>query len=221
MKHLYSLALSASLICASTVQSFASTIVATFQGTIIGEPDVGSLGPSYDYGTTFGGGSLLGDPFKFVFTFDPDQGTSFFASSTSSQNYDNPSATATLTINGHEAKLPVTSFVVQNVGYEFGSSVTYQASANTYVTIYNAYPPPIPGDFRVPFAEEVGPGDGGYGHFVSADGLASGYLGPTSVTVAYVTSTVPLPASAPMFGAALLALGGLGYATKRKRAAAA
>lgn len=34
-------------------------------------------------------------------------------------------------------------------------------------------------------------------------------------------SSVPLPASAPMFGAALLALGGLGYAAKRKKAAAA
>lgn len=33
--------------------------------------------------------------------------------------------------------------------------------------------------------------------------------------------TVPLPASAPMFGAALLVLGGLGYAAKRKAAAAA
>lgn len=33
-------------------------------------------------------------------------------------------------------------------------------------------------------------------------------------------SSVPLPASAPMFGAALLALGGLGYAAKRKKAAA-
>lgn len=34
-------------------------------------------------------------------------------------------------------------------------------------------------------------------------------------------SSVPLPASAPMFGAALLALGGLGYGMKRKKAAAA
>ena len=34
-------------------------------------------------------------------------------------------------------------------------------------------------------------------------------------------SAVPLPASAPMFGAALLGLAGLGYAAKRKKAAAA
>ena len=34
-------------------------------------------------------------------------------------------------------------------------------------------------------------------------------------------SPVPLPASAPMFGAALLGLAGLGYAAKRKKAAAA
>ena len=36
-----------------------------------------------------------------------------------------------------------------------------------------------------------------------------------------VVPTVPLPASAPMFGAALLGLAGLGYAAKRKKAAAA
>lgn len=34
-------------------------------------------------------------------------------------------------------------------------------------------------------------------------------------------SAVPLPASAPMFGAALLALGAVGYGLKRKKAAAA
>lgn len=34
-------------------------------------------------------------------------------------------------------------------------------------------------------------------------------------------SAVPLPASAPMFGAALLALGAIGYGVKRKKAAAA
>ena len=34
------------------------------------------------------------------------------------------------------------------------------------------------------------------------------------------TPTVPLPASAPMFGAALLALGAVGYGAKRKKAAA-
>ena len=34
-------------------------------------------------------------------------------------------------------------------------------------------------------------------------------------------STVPLPASAPMFGAALMALGAVGYSLKRKTAATA
>lgn len=40
----------------------------------------------------------------------------------------------------------------------------------------------------------------------------------TSATV--TLSTVPLPASAPMFGAALLGLAGIGYVAKRKKAAA-
>ncbi|MCW6506686.1 hypothetical protein [Lichenifustis flavocetrariae] len=39
--------------------------------------------------------------------------------------------------------------------------------------------------------------------------------------VAFNTSTVPLPASAPMFGAALMALGAVGYGMKRKAKAAA
>ena len=43
----------------------------------------------------------------------------------------------------------------------------------------------------------------------------------TGVQANIVLSTVPLPASAPMFGAALLALGGLGYGMKRRGSATA
>ena len=47
-------------------------------------------------------------------------------------------------------------------------------------------------------------------------------LGALTVAVSGANlSTVPLPASAPMFGAALLGLAGLGYAAKRKKASAA
>lgn len=45
----------------------------------------------------------------------------------------------------------------------------------------------------------------------------SGYAG----TLSKALSPVPLPASAPMFGAALLALGAVGYGVKRKKAASA
>lgn len=52
--------------------------------------------------------------------------------------------------------------------------------------------------------------------------------GPQFVTYAFestpglsIVPGVPLPASAPMFGAALLALGGIGYVAKRKKVAAA
>ena len=40
-------------------------------------------------------------------------------------------------------------------------------------------------------------------------------------SLALSVSSVPLPASAPMFGAALVALGAVGYGMKRKKAAAA
>lgn len=42
----------------------------------------------------------------------------------------------------------------------------------------------------------------------------------TSVSSIAAVSAVPLPASAPMFGAALLGVAGLGYGLKRKKAAA-
>lgn len=44
--------------------------------------------------------------------------------------------------------------------------------------------------------------------------------GHNSVAV-FAVSAVPLPSSAPMFGAALLAIGAVGYGVKRKKAAAA
>lgn len=47
---------------------------------------------------------------------------------------------------------------------------------------------------------------------------APGFTGGTG---ALTLSTVPLPASAPMFGAALLALGAIGYGVNRKKATAA
>jgi hypothetical protein len=42
-----------------------------------------------------------------------------------------------------------------------------------------------------------------------------------ATTASVTLSSVPLPASAPMFGAALVALGAVGYGVKRKKAAAA
>ena len=50
----------------------------------------------------------------------------------------------------------------------------------------------------------------------TTNGDSPSYGGSLSIRV----STVPLPASAPMFGAALLALAGLSYGAKRKKAAA-
>lgn len=67
-------------------------------------------------------------------------------------------------------------------------------------------------------------GSGGTSFDVGEDpafSLAAAF-GDGSVLVEDVSpSAVPLPASAPMFGAALLALGAIGYATKRKKSAAA
>ncbi|MCW6509700.1 hypothetical protein [Lichenifustis flavocetrariae] len=50
---------------------------------------------------------------------------------------------------------------------------------------------------------------------------SSDNIGNILDNVSVSVSSVPLPASAPMFGAALLALAGFGYAAKRKQAATA
>lgn len=57
---------------------------------------------------------------------------------------------------------------------------------------------------------------------VEVDFRSFAAVDPNTVTINIGgVPTVPLPASAPMFGAALLALGAVGYGLKRKKAAAA
>jgi hypothetical protein len=75
--------------------------------------------------------------------------------------------------------------------------------------------PPFPGS----------PTQSGY-EVVTISGLTGGVVGAefSSDTNAFEfasISNVPLPASAPMFGAALVALGAVGFAVKRRRSAAA
>ena len=83
------------------------------------------------------------------------------------------------------------------------------------------------------FVNDYFPG-GPLGEIVSGDQLFSGstthpvfspgifrLINPLDEPVTLVISVVPLPASAPMFGAALLGLAGLGYAANRRKAAAA
>lgn len=66
---------------------------------------------------------------------------------------------------------------------------------------------------------QISLGAGTYSLSVSGDGVG-GLPAGFGVRVDSL-SAVPLPASAPMFGAALIALGAVGYAAKRKKAAAA
>ena len=53
------------------------------------------------------------------------------------------------------------------------------------------------------------------------DDNSGAFLAVTAAGATSTVSSVPLPSSAPMFGAALLALGAVGYGIKRKAAAAA
>lgn len=81
----------------------------------------------------------------------------------------------------------------------------------------NLQTPMIPDSVTTPFsATNVG----GTSDFQMDGNTYGDELTVTSLNVSIVSS-VPLPASAPMFGAALLALGAVGYRMKRKTAAAA
>ena len=141
--------------------------------------------------------------------------------------------TATLTIVGLNGGKPLTftgpdTFNINTDNFPaFGASPPSQNynisfSDNTGEIFFqfgqNLQIPAIPNSVTTPFSI-FGSNITGVGSY-SVPG--SGYGDELDATSLIVTiSTVPLPAAAPMFGAALLALAGLGYAANRKKAAAA
>lgn len=94
--------------------------------------------------------------------------------------------------------------IVDNDTYEF--NVPYERNSDGSFSVLETFN----GGHQVggwEFARVGRPGgDTNYGH---------------NAVAVFSVSEVPLPASAPMFGAALLALGAVGYGVRRKKAAAA
>lgn len=111
----------------------------------------------------------------------------------------------------------VTDFVVDLYkGYNLsGSKVTTSTGTDTPYTGTN---PLLIGSGRVEGALAALISGGSYSINLSGTSLDTPSV---SGTLTVSVSTVPLPASAPMFGAALLALGAVGYGAKRKKAVAA
>ena len=69
---------------------------------------------------------------------------------------------------------------------------------------------------------QLGPsGSSGFARLVVPGDIAGGrYVSNLASLTVYSISAVPLPSSSPLFGAALVALAGLGYGVKRKKATA-
>ena len=100
-----------------------------------------------------------------------------------------------------------------------GAAVPFDSS-NNYVSFATAIAIPYSAStFVIGLADEAPDGiHYGYGRFYGTTLVAYGF---ESVAGLGILSPVPLPASAPVFSAALLALGVVGYGMKRKAKAAA
>ena len=101
----------------------------------------------------------------------------------------------------------------------FGPTTPFASLSDATIIRYSAAP------FIIGLADTTSDGiHYGYGEFAGTSLVSYGFesVAGQAITISNTTlSAVPLPASAPMFGAALLGFAGLGYAAKRKRAAAA
>ncbi|MCW6506685.1 hypothetical protein [Lichenifustis flavocetrariae] len=100
----------------------------------------------------------------------------------------------------------------------FGSTAEFSSLPAATVIPYSATP------FIIGLADTTSNGTHyGYGEFAGTSLVSYGFesVPGQAITISNTSlSAVPLPASAPMFGAALLAFAGLGYGVKRKKAAA-
>lgn len=89
----------------------------------------------------------------------------------------------------------------------FQNNTDYTLSTSLFTIYYG-------GDPDDPFAySEYGYDAGGY---VVVNGETVGLDGNISFAIVDKVGSVPLPSAAPMFGAALITLGGFGYASRRK-----
>ena len=101
--------------------------------------------------------------------------------------------------------------------YEFGPNTFGQLASFSTPTAIDAS---VRG-FYIELRETLSDGvHYGYGQFADGGTILQA-VAFESVAGQSIVTPVPLPASAPMFGAALLGLVGLGYAAKRKKEAAA
>ncbi len=233
----YLLSSIAVLMLAGTAGKASAAIVTeTFTGTVLNN------GLSFDLAGLFGSasnnsGALDGDAFKLVFTIDTALGTGSFSDAgsqfKSGQAYSLPQAvSASIEINGFTQQVFGSWFGTASQSnnpsagstglstLDTGVEDTGYGSAEVHIQVFD---PAIPGNLLTPFtfdpaAQNVFTDASGGFNIGAHSNEAGGSLDITGVSVQ--VSSVPLPASLPMFGAAILGLGAVGFAVKKRKGSA-
>ncbi|MCW6509445.1 VPLPA-CTERM sorting domain-containing protein [Lichenifustis flavocetrariae] len=206
------------ILTASAAPASATTIEYAISGKVIG---------GYDSSGLFGGGDLTGKSFVALETFNTDNAASSYASTGGSGANGGSKAnglsfiSVDLTIDSaSESFADYTSNVSVSTGSQFNSFVQSALASNASNIGFYIKSLKIKSD---------------YANENNLDGLSGSYSGYYTrnndagqqvvyanfeVTSFAAVSAVPLPASAPLFGAALIALSSVGYGMKRKKVAA-
>ncbi len=225
----------------SSGQAFATPLTFTYEGTV-------SYGVDNDGLFGAAGTDLAGKTFKLIETFDLSKAAgsySYFGYNVSYGGAKNGSA------DFATSKIKIGSSAFYAISNDYSSLVSANGSNSNAVQTYNstygnnvyswsgtytslnAYSPYLTGDNQPTKIQFDGQTSYGYGYFndysynydynnwnFQSATHAYANLNLQSLTIASV-SAVPLPASAPMFGAALLGLGAVGFGVRRRKAAAA
>lgn len=209
MQNLLIAGVSASLILGGSSTAWAAPIVLTFEGlgdqTPIGDYYNGGGGPNY--GISFGADSLS-------IISNQDGGSGNFSNAPSGD-------TVAFFLSGPGDVLNKSSGFDTGFSFYYADQVGYTGSVSVYsgldgtgtlLASLDLASTPDPYNVFLP----IGVAFSGTAESVVFSGSAN-YIAFDNITLGSSTamSTVPLPASAPMFGAALLALAGFGYGMNR------
>jgi hypothetical protein len=203
------------------VASEASAAIVTYTYT-------GTVGYGYDLSGVFGSNTILtGEAFKLVEKFDTSKAAYKYVDSSlslqfgGSSNSAPGSASLIVTIGtGTRSISDVSDFVFSASSSGNHQDFVKNDSGFEYSGFYIASPL-IPADYAQAFSLNSSNAmfTGNYQYSTPTQNAYASF-DVSALTVTNSTmSPVPLPGSLPMFAAALLGLGGIGYAVGRKRAA--
>ena len=198
----------------------ATVLTATYQGLTGSVSDPAGL---------FGAGAASGQFFTLTFTFDTSKGsdsTTGVPGQGSASFNGSGGETATLSFNNLSQSITddEANFFQGSFGNIFGitgvqSIAESAADGETYAEIFRNADPAVPFTYKTPFSNNINDGNGSSdGQFLKGEALI--FLNPTTFTLAVVdngtVSPIPLPASLPLFAAAVIGLGVAGLSLKRR-----